>query len=132
MVGHDATNRMDENIQGGEKMTPNQNRALQALLTNPTKKAAAAAAGITEQTMCRYLTLPDFQAAYKKAFAALVNDATKQAQQLLSPALSALKTIVEDEDENSNTRISAARSLLEYGLKLTEFNDILQDLNEVE
>lgn len=113
-------------------MTPNQNRALQALLTCPTKKAAAKAAGITDRTMTTYLSTPEFQAEYRKAFGQLVNDATRQAQQALSPALSALKSIVEDDDENSNTRIAAARSLLEYGLRLTEFNDILQDLNEVE
>ena len=50
----------------------------------------------------------------------------------LSPALSALREIVEDEKESAGSRIAAARSLLEYGLRLTEFNDILRDLEGVE
>lgn len=113
-------------------MTPNQQRALQALLTQPNKKAAAAAAGITPRTMTTYLSDPEFQKEYKKAFGQLVHDATRQAQQALSPALSALLDIVKDEDENSSARIAAARSLLEYGLRLTEFSDILAELETVE
>lgn len=102
--------------------------ALQALLTHPTKKQAAEAAGIDEKTMRRYLSLPEFQQAYKAAFTELVNDATRQVQQALSPAISALREIVEDPEESASGRISAARSLLEYGLRLTEFNDILREL----
>lgn len=113
-------------------MTPNQQRALQALLTQPNKKAAAEAAGITPRTMTSYLADPDFQKEYKKAFGQLVQDATRQAQQSLSPALSALLDIVKDEEENSSARIAAARSLLEYGLRLTEFSDILAELEAVE
>jgi len=113
-------------------MTPNQQRALQALLTQPNKKAAAQAAGITARTMTSYLADPNFQKEYKKAFGQLVQDATRQAQQALSPALSALRDIVEDEEESSSARIAAARSLLEYGLRMTEFSDILAELETAE
>lgn len=109
-------------------LTPNKQRALQALLTQPTKKAAAAAAGITDRTLREYLADAEFQQEYKRAFCDLVTDATRQAQRALSPALSALRSIVEDEEESASSRIAAARSLLEYGLRLTEFNDILRDL----
>lgn len=112
-------------------MTPNKERALQALLTCPTKKAAAEQAGISPRTLRDYLADTEFQSEYKKAFQALVTEATRQAQQSLSPALSALKSIVEDEEESSSSRIAAARALLEYGLRLTEFNDILRELEDV-
>ena len=112
-------------------MTPNKERALQALLTQPNKKMAAQAAGITPRTLTMYLSDPEFQTEYRKAFGQLVQDATRQAQQSLSPALSALRSIVEDDNENSSARIAAARSLLEYGLRLTEFSDILQELESV-
>lgn len=113
-------------------MTPKKQRALQALLTQPTKEAAAKAAGISPRTLRDYLADPEFQKEYKKAFGQLVQGATRQAQQALSPALSALRDIVEDEDESSSARIAAARSLLEYGLRLTEFSDILAELESVE
>jgi hypothetical protein len=37
-----------------------------------------------------------------------------------------------DPKENSNARIAAARSMLEYGLRLTEFNDILRELQSIQ
>ena len=113
-------------------MTPNHQRALDGLLTCPTKKQAAAAAGITDRTLRTYLADPGFQAEYRKAVAGVVEDATRQAQDALNPAITALRCIVEDEGEKSGNRIAAARTLLEYGLKLTEFNDILRDLMDAE
>lgn len=105
---------------------------LQALLTQPTKAAAAQAAGVNETTVRRYLSDPVFQKEYRAAFSQLVTDATRQSQKALSPALSALREIVEDNQESSGSRIAAARSLLEYGLRLTEFTDILEQLAELE
>lgn len=113
-------------------MTPKKEKALAALLVNPTKEAAAAAAGIDSKTLRRYLADPEFQEAYKKAFSGLITDATRQAQQSLSPALSTLREIVEDNEQGATVRIQAARSLLEYGLRLTEITDILRDLEAAE
>ncbi len=113
-------------------LNPKQISALQCLLTYPTKKEAAKAAGITDRTLRKYLADAEFQAEYKKAFGMIVTDATRQAQKALSPAITLLLTVVNDENETAGNRISAARSILEYGLKLTEFNDILQDLEALE
>lgn len=113
-------------------MTPKQQKALLALLTSPTREKAAAAAGITSKTLRSYLADPTFQAEYKKAFSGLVEDAARQAQQAIEPALSTLRDIVEDTGENAQARISAARSLLEYSMKLTETTDILTRLDELE
>ncbi|MBD5162911.1 MAG: hypothetical protein HDT14_13050 [Oscillibacter sp.] len=113
-------------------MTPKKQKALLALLENPTKEKAAAAAGITSKTLRSYLADPEFQAEYRKAFAGLVEDATRQAQQAISPALSTLREVVEDSGGGPQFRISAARSILEYSLKLTEQNDILSKLQELE
>lgn len=113
-------------------LSTKQIKALQCLLTYPTKKEAAAAAGIAERTLRSYLAKEEFQAEYKKAFGQLVTDATRQAQMALSPAITLLLNVINNENETAGNRISAARSILEYGLKLTEFNDILQDLEALE
>lgn len=113
-------------------MTPKKQKALLALLSHPTKTAAAAAAGITPKTLRSYLAEPEFQAEYKKAFASLVEDATRQAQQSLAPALSTLREIVEDKGEDAQARISAARAILSHGMKLIEATDILGRLQELE
>ena len=113
-------------------MTPKKQKALIALLTQPTKEKAAAAAGITSKTLRGYLDDPEFQAEYRKAFAELVRDATRKVQQALDPAIAVLREIMEDGGENGQVRVSAARSVLEYGLKMTEQTDILARLQELE
>lgn len=113
-------------------MTPRQQKALAALLTSPSKAAAANAAGIAPRTLRDYLADPEFQAAYRDAFGNMVEDATRQAQQAISPAMSTLREIVEDREEDAQARISAARAILSHGLKLIETTDILNRLQELE
>lgn len=111
-------------------MTPKQQRALQGLMTQPTKAEAAKAAGIDPATLRRYLADKEFTAAYKEAVRSMVEDATRQAQQTLNPALATLREIVVDREKGDMARISASRSLLEYALRLTEINDIITELGE--
>lgn len=113
-------------------MTARQQKALAALLATPSKEAAAKAAGISTRSLRDYLADPEFQAEYKKAFGNMVEEATRQAQQALAPALSTLREIVEDKDEDANARISAARAILSNGMRLTETTDILSRLDELE
>lgn len=113
-------------------LTQKQQRALAALLTNSTKEAAAKAAGIESKTLRRYLANPEFQSEYQKAVSGMIEDAATQARQSLSPALSCLREIVEDKNEQATARIQAARSTLEYALKLTEQTDILKQIQELE
>ena len=113
-------------------MTHKQTQALAALLTHPTKSQAAAAAGIGLTTLKRYLDDPEFQEAYQKAVSEMFEDAASQAKKSLNPALSCLREIVEDASETATARIQAARSLLEYGLRLTEIVDILRTIEDGE
>ena len=98
----------------------------------PTRQAAADAAGIDVKTLRGYLGEEEFAQEYKKAFAALVEDATRAAQQALMPAIETLRDICEDEDELPTNRIAAARVILGNSLKLTETTDILARLTALE
>lgn len=113
-------------------MTPRKEKALQALLVCRTKAEAAKTAGIGETTLRGYLKDPEFAEQYREAFGRLVQDATRQAQQTIGPALSTLREIMEDPEEPTTARIQAARSTLEYALKLTEQSDILEQLRKLE
>ncbi len=79
-----------------------------------------------------YLQDPEFLERYREAFGNLVQDATRQAQQALTLAISTLTEIMGNTDEQATARIQAARSTLEYALKLTEQTDILEQLRELE
>lgn len=113
-------------------MTPRKEKALQALLVCRTRREAAQMAGIGESTLRGYLQEPEFQSRYRQAFGDLVESAARQAQQAINPALSTLREIMEDGDEQAQARITAARSVLEYAVKLTEQVDILEQLRELE
>lgn len=113
-------------------MTPRKEKALQALLVCRTRAEAAKAAGIGESTLREYMKEAEFMERYKQAFGGMVADATRQAQQTLSPALSTLREIMEDRGEQASARITAARSILEYAMKLCEQTDILDQLRELE
>ena len=111
-----------------KKLTQKQQKALAALLTNTTKEAAAKAAGIESKTLRRYLADPEFQAEYQKAVSGMIEDAATQARQSLNAALSCLREFVQDGEETATARIQAARTILEYGLRLTEIVDIMRAL----
>lgn len=113
-------------------MTPSKEKLLAALLTSRSKKEAAAAAGIAERTMRAYFEDPEFCQRYREVFAGVIEDATRQAQALLMPALSTLQTVMEDEEIPAQARITAAKSIIDYSLKLTEQADILEQLRELE
>lgn len=113
-------------------MTPRKEKALQALLVCRTRAEAAKAAGIGESTLREYMKDAEFMERYKQVFGGMVADATRQAQQTLSPALSTLREIMEDREEQASARITAARSILEYAMKLCEQTDILDQLRELE
>lgn len=113
-------------------MTPNEERALSALLTSKTKLEAAEKAGITDRTMRRYFENPEFCQRYREAFAGVVQDATHRAQQLLEPALSTLQTVMEDEEINPAARVNAAKIALDYAVRLTDQNDLAERLTALE
>lgn len=113
-------------------MTQRKEKALQALLVSRTRAEAAKAAGIGESTLRTYMQDAEFLERYRQAFGDMVRDAARQAQQTLSPALSTLREIMEDREEPASARITAARSILEYTLKLGEQVDILEQLRELE
>lgn len=113
-------------------MTGRKQRAIVALLNSPTRAAAAEASGVGVSTLRRWLQDPEFKSAYNTALTELLEDVTRQAQRSLSPAIKALAEIVEDEGQLATARISAARSILEYGLKLTEVADIMTRLIALE
>lgn len=109
-------------------MSPRKEKALYALMFCPTRKAAAEAAGISESTLRSYFKDPEFVTRYKEESTAMLESATRQLRGTLTAAIDRLGAIVRDDDAKSAEQISAARSLLEFSLKFTEFTDILKEL----
>ena len=105
-------------------LSSKQRKVLMALIQSPTYKEAARIAGVGESTVQHYMMDTDFRSAYDNCMESLLQEACGQSQRSMSSALSTLWEICEDKDENSQTRVQAARAILEYGLKLTEVADL--------
>lgn len=89
-------------------------------------------AGIAESTLRSYMQDSEFVDRYKQAFGDMVRDATRQAQQTLSPALSTLREIMENEEINPAARVNAAKIALDYAVRLTDQNDLAERLTALE
>lgn len=113
-------------------LTANQTKALAALLTTGTRRDAAKAANLDERTIRRYLEDPDFITEYRKACAGLMDDATLQLKQMLPLGMDALRDLLTSETTNDATRHAAVRTLFEYAVRYSEFNDILRELYALE
>ena len=106
-------------------MTPNKEKAIACLLAHKTKKEAAAAAGITDRTLRSYFDDPEFRRRYQDAFGDMVEDATRDAQRILSPAFSVLKEIMEDTDGNVDILVAGVGT----GGTLTGIGETLRAAN---
>ena len=112
-------------------MTDRQQKALAALIRAPTVEAAARSSGIGYGTIRRWLREDEFKAAYKTALDEMIDDAAAQAKHCLALAFDTLSEIMQNKGISPMARVGAARAVLEYGLRLTEANDIIAQIREM-
>jgi hypothetical protein len=113
-------------------LEPGQERAIIALLSEPTLKAAPASAGISETTLWRWLRDPDFKDAYRKARSDALAQATARLQTLTGAAVEALAEIVGNERVSPHVRLSAASKILEMAFKAAEIDELQARLEKLE
>ena len=105
-------------------LTSKQQKAIAALLQTSTNKEAAKLAGMSDSTLQRYLTDPEFKREYIRQSNKLIDEALIKANKSLSLAFDTLADICGNITENGQTRVSAARSIIEYTLRVHELADI--------
>ncbi len=105
-------------------LTPKREKAIAALLSEPSTTAAAAKVGIGETTIYRWLNDAAFAEAYREARRAAVHQAISRLQQVSSNAVQVLVSVMEDPQTPATARISAAKAVLEFAIKAVEFEDI--------
>jgi hypothetical protein len=117
-------------MNGRTKINRKQESLIAALLTEPTHAAAAAKAGVSEATLHRWLRIPEFQAAYRKARRDIVEVALGGIQQATRKAVETLERNLVCGHPGSEIR--AALGILELSVKAVELVDILERLDAVE
>src|SRR4051812_48329646 len=98
---------------GNRSLTGKQERALLALLSQPTICAAAKAARVSERTLFAWLKLPLFATAYREARAEAVSQAVGRLQQASSEAVDTLKSVMQDAEAPAPAKVAAAKIVLE-------------------
>lgn len=116
----------------GQKLSRNKERAISALLSRPSVASAAESVGIGERTLWRWLQLDDFKEAYRKARSQLVSQAIALVQSGMSSAVKTLQDIMADKDAPASARVSAAKTMLDMGLKGVEIEDLEYRISQLE
>ena len=88
-------------------------------------QAAAAASGINEKTLRRWLRDDAvFQTAYREARRQVVQQAIVQVQQATGEAVETLRQVMQAADAPASAKVSAAKTILETAVKAVELEDL--------
>lgn len=120
---------MSENV---ADLTPKQIRALEALASGETTVDAAAAAGITRRQLARWMGEPAFDQALREAKAIIYRESIARIVGAMSTATTTLVDICGDLTVSPQSRVSAARCILESALKAFGQVELDQRLTELE
>ena len=98
----------------GSKLVRKKAEAIAALLSQPNVEEAARVAGISAQTLYRWMKMPEFEAAYSEARQALVRQAVGRLQQAAGAAVTTLLRVICDSGASRTARLKAADRVLSH------------------
>jgi arginine/lysine/ornithine decarboxylase len=113
-------------------LTPKQEKAIAALISEPTILLAAEKTGTSEATMHRWLREESFNKAYKESRRALISQTITILQQTTNEAVRTLRSVMTDENAPASSRVTAASKLLEMTFKGYEIYDMADRFDEIE
>lgn len=113
-------------------LSPLQRRAVAALVTSKTQRAAAASLGIAERTLARWLIDANFQLALVQAEEELIAAATRRLLGLQDAAIDALEAIFGDKEASHGVKLRAAALAIDALLRLRELASVEKRLTELE
>ena len=113
-------------------LTPQQYRAIQALLTCRTQADAAEQAGVAQRTLQRWLDDVGFRAALDQAATTALEIATSRLSGLVARTVSILDVAMSDEEASLSVRLRAADIVLSRLLQMREIQVIERRLSALE
>jgi len=116
----------------GNKLSRKKEQAIIALLEAPTVKEAAKMVKINPATLYKWMALPEFEEAYRKARHRAMGEAIARLQQASSKAVATLWDVMGDQEATPASRVTAARAVLELGMRGTEIEVIEVRLKQLE
>lgn len=119
---------MSENVRFPVQLKPEQQRALDALLTGATDVEAAAAAGVSDRTIRRWETEPVFAAALRAAQCTAFDRTVARIAGAASKAEAVLLALLKAKDEE--IRLRAAVAFLKLG-RDARSDDLLEQVQDL-
>ena len=116
----------------GTKFGRKKEEAIAALLTQRNMEEAARAVGIGANTLLRWLQVPEFKDAYRKARRDAYSQAMARIQQASGAAVSTLLKVLVDPNTPASSKVRAADSILDHSAKAIEIEDIEARVSELE
>ena len=116
----------------GTKYPRKREQTILALLTQPSIAEAAKTAGISEATLWRWLKDEEFSKSYREAKRRAVEQAVSRLQQLSGEASDTLGHVMASPVVRANTRVTAARVVLEMAVKAVETEDLAARIEKLE
>jgi hypothetical protein len=114
----------------GEKRSRLFEPAVLALLQQPTVALAAAACGLSEATLQRWLRLPPFAARYRAARRRLLEAGIGRLQEHAGAAAERLRMLVASGDER--VALAAAKAVLDLATKGVDRLDLIERVEQLE
>ena len=115
-----------------ENLPANSEKILAALLSEPTIKAAASKARVSEATVYRALRVEEFARLYREGRREITQHTIMRLQARSSDAAEILFKIANDKNAPASARVSAARAVVEQAFKAAELYDLNERIGEVE
>lgn len=103
-----------------------------ALLTYPTRKAAAEACGMGESQLYVRLRDADFKAKYDEARKQLLAQATDALSGHILDAVDTMAGVMTGEGSSPQVKLNAAEAVIRNALKLAETTDMLERIEALE
>jgi hypothetical protein len=121
--------KVKENI---HDITVKQEKAIAALLTEPTIQLAADKAGVGETSLYRWMKEEAFDKAFKEARKSALSQTISRLQQTTTDAVNTLKSVMENEEAPASSRVTAAKTVLEMAFKAYELEDLAAEVEEMQ
>jgi hypothetical protein len=116
----------------GEKKSRDTEKAIIALLTEPTLKQAAKTIGINESTLWRWMQEDEFKKQYSSAKKMAVSQAISRMQQICGRAVEVLQEVMDDPVAPAPSRVTAAKTIIEMTLRAVEIEDLEERITQLE
>lgn len=112
-------------------LSQKQEKAIVALLTEPTIKQVAAVTGVGESTIYRWLQEDEFDEAFREARKNAFSQSITHLQQAATTAVSTLKEIMVNSEASPSSRVTASKTVIEMAYKAYELEDLTAEIDKI-